>query len=47
MSESIYLVVKVPKRAKKYFKKPKIGLIVGFPKKKLSWLIRYTSIAII
>jgi hypothetical protein len=35
------------KSAKKYFKKPKIGLIVGFPKSFLSWLIRYTSIAII
>ena len=39
MPESIYLVVKVPKRAKKVPKQPQIELTMLFPKIFLSWLI--------
>ena len=38
MSKSLYLEVKVSKRAKKCRKKPQIGLIVRFPKFFLPWL---------
>ena len=39
MSKSLYLEVKVSKRAKKCQKKPQIGLIVRFPNFFLPWLI--------
>ena len=45
MSESLYLVIKVSKRAKKCQKKPQIGLITRFPKKMLSWQIWNALIA--
>ena len=43
----LYLVVKVSKRAKNSWKKPKITLIPCFSEQNLSWQIRLISIAII
>ena len=49
MSESRLQGSKTVKNGQEMTKKPKIGLEIGleiaFHKKKLSWLIRYTSIA--
>ena len=42
----LYLVVKVSKRAKKSWKKPKITLIPCFSEQNLSWQIKLISIAI-
>ena len=43
----LYMVVKVSKRAKNSWKKPKITLIPCFSEQNLSWQIRLISIAII
>ena len=43
----LYLVVKVSKRAKNSWKKPKITLIPCFSEQNLSWQIKLISIAII
>ena len=39
MHESLYRVLKVSKRARKYRKKPQIWFKMHFSKKHLSWLI--------